>query len=120
MNILRVSSKSNQQTQPRVTVAFTLPEEIASYLSLYAIEHGVTRSYILRELIKDWYKERIAYYPPEKLLVTVMNYITNLWSDRGKSELTTHEFREQLRHDLERKGVPEKYIHVIFEKINEL
>jgi len=114
MAILTVRNKAS--SAPGKYVGVYLDQEISSYLSLYALSKEITKSVIVRDQMKEWYKGKRVVSSEKELVETIAIEIKKAWELRNKSSYLVSDikdFKKQLKIELHQKGISEDHISAI-------
>jgi hypothetical protein len=97
-----------------------LPRTAFSYLTLYALSKGTTRTQILREIVEDW----ISNQSEQDLLSGVVEKVRRKWilekantPHLGAGRLF-EEFKIKLKKELQKKEIEEDKIDLILNNLN--
>lgn len=115
MSIFKIRNK-RAPIIPRKLVGAYLSQRVNSYLSLYALSKGITKSTVIRNQIEEWHRAESIMYPTEKLVEIIIDKIKPIWKLRKKSPCSTSDlnlFRRNLKIELIKKGINEVDIIVI-------
>ena len=107
MSVLKVEYKEKPLVDSKLVGAH-LPQQVASYLTLYALAHGITKSTVVRNEIQDWYDERSE---TEDELIRLL--IKRAKEQYESSKLHIELFKRKLGIDLRHKGISKKHIETI-------
>jgi len=105
MKILKVRNKGTPAPGKFVGVYLSL--QINSYLSLYALSLGITKSTIVRGEMEEWYKSKI--FSTKELIRELINRIE--LPDSKDAEYIY--FKKKLKIELKQKGISENDIKAI-------
>jgi hypothetical protein len=98
-------------------VGVVFPDGLHSYFSLFATARGLTKSFIVTDMMKKWHSESLRVAPEEVLISELIERVKEQWvTMRETTNITV--FKRQLKHELSRKGISEKNIIVILKYIN--
>lgn len=115
MTLIRVSSKQRQEEYR--SAGLNLPKRIYTYLTLYALSNGVTRSVIVRELLEKWIAEK----GEDDIINKLVEKLRIEWlAQRSiKKNTSFHLYEKELREWLMKKGIGEEYIKNIIRGIRD-
>lgn len=95
-----------------------ISQRTASYLGLFSLAKGVTKSSIIRRRIEEWIKKQ----PPVEDLIRLIiarakgQYLIDQVKDPS---LTLHSFLKKLRQELRSSQLEDDYIELIISKVHE-
>lgn len=122
MTILKVRSKPAPKTVDSRVLSVTLTKRLHSYLSLYALTRGVTRTSIVRREMERWFSnEYITISENEilrQLVHKVQTYRKAFLSQPRSDEERLH-WKTELESELRSKGIADSHIRIILSKIDE-
>jgi hypothetical protein len=72
-----------------------IPQQVYSYLSLYATANEISKSLILRERIIDWYRKIMKKYPISELISILSKQAQHEWDFRKRMN-TARNFKDFL------------------------
>jgi len=105
-------------------VGVWLSRQTDSFLSLYALSKGISKSKVIREELEEWVLKNTRNSPVEHLLKLLIDKYQTEWKDKKRlyhitdpNRFTIH--KEDLYILLERKGLSEAHITRILEGIVE-
>ena len=90
-----------------------IPQQIHSFMTLYCLSNEITKSLILRELIKTWYDEAKKENSISKIISILSNKVQREWDIRKKicEDVPDFEvFKQEIIVDLKNKEVDIKHI----------
>ena len=101
-------------------VGVWLPQQTNSFLSLYALCKGLTKSKLIRDSINSWTEETEREHPSKHLISILITKYQKEWDDKKrlyKLELSNrfNIFKEDLFVYLDRKGLDETDVFQIVE-----
>ena len=105
-------------------VGVWLPQQTNSFLSLYALCKGLTKSQIIRGNVNAWVEEIKQDYPVRDLIPVLIGKYQEEWDDKKrpyKAELPNrfNIFKEDLFVYLDRKGLDETDVSQIVEGLTQ-
>lgn len=115
MTILkRKSGKDYDQENDKICTIY-LPPPIFNYLALFTYAHSITKTSILKAIIEDWMGDTILEEPPDKLIKRIGKRALDAWKEKKARHpgLSLFNFKKQLIHELEWKGVTPEQIKTI-------
>ena len=116
MSIL--SKPRTNEEKGDVFIGITVPKEVASYLSMYSLCTGKTKSKIIRGLLLKWKEEKQKKLTINDLVTLIAKKALNIWetnNENGKKE-NYNTFKKLLSIELKTRGL-EKYIDEILNKM---
>lgn len=115
MPIFKVRNKKAEESEKKLVGVF-LPKQISSYLALYALSKGVTKSLVLRKEMEEWHKKEIILESERNLIEGLIQKVKHQW-EKDKSSYPTNALKvfwgNQLEDELEGKGISEENISQI-------
>ena len=120
MSVLKVKSKGTPTAEGRLAGAF-VPSQVSSYLSLYALAHGITKSMIVRELIEDWYRDQRGDLPEDILIGKIVAIAWIEWKSITSKFPSSnfHEYQIDLSTQLTKKKILPYNIELILKKLQD-
>jgi hypothetical protein len=103
-------------------VGLRFPKKLASYISLYSLSIGVTKSSIVKAQITRWIDEQQKVVSEDDLVTEVAERALNIWENPEGKRMNFHTFISQLRIELCNKGLEnyvERIISIIHDKKGE-
>ena len=97
-------------------VGYYIPAKLASYLTLYCLSVGVTKTTILKQLLSDWIDKMQEDLKLTDLISIIAKRAYKMWIEPTDKPMRFKDFKFNLRKELEQKGL-ENYSDII---INEL
>ncbi len=108
-------------------VGVYLPRQICSYLSLYALGTGVSKSKIMRDCIEKWYQGNQRTSSIESLISKLADEAQKEWDARkaihryewgNKIDTAFDFYKREFMTKLERKGIDQEHIKQILGQLN--
>jgi hypothetical protein len=102
-------------------VGALLPLQVDSYLSLYTLSKGLSKSKILRGLIGAWVNKQRAREPDSILAQKVVQKANYQWmvTKATNTRMTFGIFKNMITQELSSRGIEKKYIDLITNGIEE-
>ncbi len=95
-------------------VGASLPLEIHGYITLYTLARGFAKSTILKTLLEHWIAQERLTYPDEELIMEAIRRVKLQWEMRKvRDKISYKQFLVELKEELTKKGLDEKYINMI-------
>ena len=111
MSVLKVEYKKKTLVDSKL-VGVHLPQQVASYLTLYSLAHGITKSIVVRKEIQDWYNKQSE--TEEELIKLLIKRAKEQQEKLAESStLHTGLFKRKLGIDLKHKGISKEHIETI-------
>lgn len=104
MVILKRKIKKKQDSDSNLVGVF-IPTRLATYLSLYCLATGKTKSSIFKTLISDWQEEQEKTNNFDELVYRIAIRSYNIWKNPNGKRDNFATFKSQLRNELEFKGL---------------
>jgi len=101
---------------PGKLVGAYLTPQVSSYLSLYALSKGITKSIIVKDQMDEWYRNKEITNSVKKLIEVIADNAVYQWKLTNKSlypKLDLELFQKNLEIELGNKGISNNYIHAI-------
>jgi len=120
MPIFKVRSKGTTVREGKLVGAY-IPLQVSSYLSLYVLANGISKSIILRDLVDEWYRDKRVSAPEDDLIEKVATGAINAWR-ASKTRVPNADFpsyQEVLTRELEKRGITSFYIEIILKKVQD-
>jgi hypothetical protein len=117
MPILTVKSKRSNFK----LVGVSMPSPFHNYMSLFSIAKKTSKSAILAGLIEEWCKETANYKSEMQLINIIAKGINAKWNvEKLSNRRKNFDFyKSRLELELSKKGITDKQIKLIFEKLKE-
>lgn len=107
MAILQIKNDPSAERDEKLVGAM-MPQQFVAYLSLYALSHGVPKSYVIREIFEDWYNTVRNQHSEDELISLVSKQVMCTWQDtQNTTPITMVEFGRDLKRELYQKGLSE-------------
>ena len=101
-------------------IGFKIQKDISSFLSLFCLAKGITKTSILTKLLKDWIiSEQQKKITKERLLNSISERAFDTWKNLPKKNRSFQGFLNSLRIEFHFKGIDDKYIDQILEKVQD-
>jgi hypothetical protein len=117
MTILKRKTKRSRKTDNDF-VGLRIPEKLASYISLYCLSAGVTKSSVLKAQLNRWAGEQQKIVSEDDLVREVAERALHIWEHPEGKKINYHTFISQLKMELSYKGL-ENYVERIISIIND-
>ena len=104
-----------------------LSRQICSYLSLYALGTGVSKSKIMRDSIEKWYRNNQRMLPIQNLILKLAEEVQKEWDAKkaihryewgDKIDTAFNFYKQELVTKLEKKGIDQGYIDQILKQLH--
>ena len=120
MPILKVKSKGTPTAEGRLVGAF-VPSQVSSYLSLYTLAHGITKSTIVRDLIEDWYRDKRGVRTDDELIDKIAHIAYMEWKGLVSKFPSSnwHTYQIELSTQLTQKKLTPFNIELILKKLQD-
>jgi len=101
-------------------IGFKIQKDISSFLSLFCLAKGITKTSILTKLLKDWtISEQQKKITKESLINSISERAFDTWRNLHKKNRSFQGFLNSLRIEFHFKGIDDKYIDQILEKVQD-
>jgi len=97
-------------------VGVQVPSRDYSYLNLYTMAKGVSKSKVVKEVLNKWANEERKKDNEVALLNEIANRINNRW--KSLALITFEQFLEVVEHELKEKGLSSAHISYIISYIH--
>lgn len=115
-----LKSTIDRKSKDVTFIGIKVRKELASFLSLYCLSNGITKSFIVKKLIKDWYaNEQQNETTRRKLVEGVVQRALSTWEEMPKRNYTYQGYKNILETELKLKGIDNKIIPIIFKRMDE-
>jgi len=104
MSILKQHFK-RKRDEVASLVGVYIPKRLASYLSLYCVARGKTKSSILKMLITEWIEQQQERTNLETLINDISNKAYNVWKYPKGKRKNFDTFKGELKNELAYKGI---------------
>lgn len=103
--------ESNQRDDYKL-VGASLPLQVHSYLTLYCLAKGVSKTKIIKELVENWIAQQtVAHGTTAELVLCIIKRAGVQWkAKKASGKMSFKEFKESLQKELTEKGVSEPII----------
>jgi len=110
---------SNKRLGKYRVVGASLPVEIHSYLTLYALAMSTTKTAVIKKQLEKWINEQKRFVTEEKLITSIVSQIQQQWKGKHKRipDLEFERFKELVYQELIEKGVEEDITDKIVAKL---
>lgn len=118
---MSVLKESNQRDDYKL-VGASLPLQVHSYLTLYCLAKGVSKTKIIKGLLENWIACQVTTHgtSPAELVLCIIKRAGVQWKARKASgKMSFKEFKESLQAELTEKGVSEDVIASILNGIKQ-
>jgi len=122
MNVMKqkdhnIFKLKNQGTVESRFIGAQLPCRFHSYLTLYSLAKGVSKTLIIKGLLEDWIQEKKEWgFSAESLMDLIATWIY----EKSQYELNQDRFLKKAKLELHRKGLNSFQVETIFQRIIEL
>ena len=107
----------NQGTVESRFIGAQLPCRFHSYLTLYSLAKGVSKTLIIKDLLEDWIQEKMEWgFSAESLMVLIATWIYQ----KSQNSSNQDRFLKNAKLELHRKGLDSLQVKMIFQHIKEL
>jgi hypothetical protein len=112
MAIFKVKSKEENEVGTK-HVGVILPRHVTSFLTLYCLSKGITKTKVIRELVEKWmYHDAVP--STEDLILDLVSKIDKQWQAcKTSSKSSMVMFKEQVSRELKAKDMEEEHIQLI-------
>jgi hypothetical protein len=117
MSILKKTTK--EKVKDDHYIGIYIPKEMASYLSLYCLAIGVSKSSIVENLITKWVINTRKEKPTDKLLKDIAIKAFVLWENPNGKRTHFQTFKNQLKNELQYKKLDQFADEIINILLNE-
>lgn len=114
MTILKKSSRFKRKRKT-IFLGVQLPKDMSSYLSLYCLSTGESKSLIVKTLLSDWIKKEKIRYSEEILINKIALRAFEVWKNPEGRRPPFIVFKSELKRELERMKVSETIINKIID-----
>lgn len=114
MRLLKVLKVPTSRAEHKL-IGASLPVRIHAYLTLYSLAKGTTKSKVIKELIEAWITSQREKEPDKTLIEEIIERVNLQWKvEKNTNPGTTfREFKEELKLELEKRGVNDRYVSLI-------
>ena len=114
MSVLKIESKRKEYK----LVGVSLPPREHTYMSLYCMAKGITKTTILKSQIEDWICVRKKQNPEIELIKEVARRVIQEWREEHQQTptLTFTQYKKNVKEELFKK-LPVNYITAILQEI---
>jgi len=111
----RIFKRKNKQTSGGKFAGVTLPKQIASYLWLYSLTKGVSKSTIIRGQMQQWYSQERKTCDEAALIKPIVDTIQREWEQlRKQYDAPSFDgFKQQVKNELKKTGIDADHIYTI-------
>lgn len=120
MTILKSKNKEKESEVIR-HVGVTIPNMLNNYLVLFILAKGMTKTHIIRNLLKDWQENEKVYNSESKLIDQVSNRLKIEWKvlNQKKEGQDFTWFQEESKKELAKLKLDKNIIAKIIQKLAE-
>jgi hypothetical protein len=105
--------------EERTLVGAEIPISDSEYLSLFCIANKKPKSAILRTIINTWVKTAKKDFPKKDLIKILVMQGADAWFNRKNRKMSFDYCILKQQKELLRKGLPEKVVEKIIQKITD-
>lgn len=99
-------------------IGFKVKKDLSSFLALFCLAKGITKTSILTKLLKDWSSsEHQKKVTKESLIDSISRRAIDTWVNMPKKNRSFQGFLNSLRVEFHFKGIDDAYIDKILENI---
>ena len=100
---------SNRKKTDCKLVGGYLPPQVYTYMTLYALAKGTTKTNIIKELLEEWVKANSKRAKEGKLLEEIVERLFQQWkSIRTRRDMTFEQYKAKVGLELQNKGLGNK------------
>jgi hypothetical protein len=103
-------------TREATFVGFFVKNNVASFLDLFSLAKGTSKTEIIRNLLLDWYDEKKDSCTNEGLVNDIVERSINAYC-KSKHGITFYGFCNMLRRELKNKRISDENIEIIIKKL---
>lgn len=111
--------KSKKQDLKKDTgfIGASMPRETVSFLSLFCLATGVTKTSILQRLLYRWTKQQKENYSEKELIKRVVNRALDAWIVFPKKNANFATFKNCLEIEFKNRGIDKHVIDIILKDL---
>lgn len=97
-----------------------MPPRVISYLVLYGVANGLSKSKVLRNVVEEWIKEQQTQSPIKNLITDIAKIIKTKWKKErlsGGRNVSFTNFMQDVERELLEKGISEVYVKLIIAEV---
>ncbi len=94
-------------------IGLYVKKEVASFLNLYSLAKGITKSEIMSKLISDWKYDRLRDCTDDELITEIAKSSLEAFHTLPKRNTTFYSFCNMLRVELKNRGLTQTVIDEI-------
>jgi hypothetical protein len=115
-------TRRRDSTGKNSVITLVLAKKIADYASLYALDKGISRASIHRELITDWYEDQSANVSEEDLLDNISEMLYKVWQTRKRNYKDFEQYQDHVEDELIRRNskINRKFVTIIMNNLHDL
>jgi predicted DNA-binding protein len=114
-SIFKVSKTKSDNSK---LVGANMPLQVHSYLTLYSLAKGTTKTLIIKELLTNWIEKQRAKEEDWMLIDEIVRRVNVKWGAiKEQSDTTFQQFKVTLRQELLDRGIEERNIKSILQKL---
>ena len=98
---------------------FYATDQVAAYITLYALAKGVTRSSLLRDITEDWYTNHRTNSTEDELINKIVDKAEGQWVITRDQFEDFDAFLEELEAELEVKKIDNTSCRLIIRRLDE-
>lgn len=103
MVILKRKFKKKEDTSSLVGVV--LPARLATYLTLFCLAHGKTKSSVIKDLLSNWVDQSETEKSFDYLINAIAARSYNIWAVDKEKKMNFNTFKNSLKYELKKKGL---------------
>ena len=98
-------------------IGVRVPNEIGSFLTLYSLAEGITKSKIILNLLVEWKQGRQREVTVEELYDKIAKRSLESWRHRKQRSVTFYSYCNLLRIELKNRGVNETLVNKLIKML---
>ena len=118
---MRIFTQRKKPSENASFVGAYISKDVTTYLALYTIAYGTSKSPVFREQMERWYQEMEKQLPMSRLITKIVLVACQEWETQAKRKtpVSSSQFLARLKKELESRGLPELYVTEIIQKFKD-
>jgi hypothetical protein len=118
MGILKKSCKSVLKKDASTFLGLRIPKKEASYLALYCLANGKSKTSIVHKLLFKWITDAVQKGNTEDFLIDeIVEKVSQIWKDTPKRNINNTSFKSNLSLEFKYKGLDPSIADIIIKKL---
>jgi|GEM_PF-2733637 hypothetical protein len=98
-------------------IGILIPKEVASFLSIYSVANGITKTKVINDLLIKWKEETLATKSEFEYVKQIVELSWESWKNYPIKRTTFYAFCYKLRTEFKARGLKPELINLILDKL---